>query len=163
MKILVIDDNQAHLDAAKEQLGNDHELTLASSFDEAETILNHGDHWYQDGPPNFDVVLTDMMLPASKNGVSKEVEHPEQPYGLVFLLNAIRRGVKMIGLVTDGSHHTSPIHWALDMIGYDCKSDKKNVRILGNTKFWCHWSCLKEPEYEVKDWAKALNELMAAD
>lgn len=163
LRILVIDDTSTHLNFAKEQLSEKYDLTLASSFDEAEKILNHGGHRYEEGEPRFDVLLTDMMLPASIKGVEKGV-YPEQPYGLVFILNAMRRGIKLIGLLTNGGHHASPMHWALDMIGYE---DQQKVFKFCDTKLYCEWLCLSEKErrdnIRVKDWQKALDELLKAE
>ncbi len=111
MKILVIDDNQGNLEAAKKQLAN-HELILCSSFEEARELLASSN--------DYDVVMTDLFLPKCLDGMRSEIADQfaeEQPYGLVFALTAVKKGIKRIAVVSNATHHTHPINWALDLVG----------------------------------------------
>lgn len=100
MRILVIDDNLKNLEAAKKQLGDDHELVLCSSYEQAEMELTHvsnvgydsheyGEH-YKEGKPRYDLVITtDLFLPPHTIGVKPDSIKDEVPYGLPFALAAI--------------------------------------------------------------------------
>lgn len=69
--------------------------------------------------PNFDVVLLDLMMPASRNaqgGQGLDFVGKEMPIGTFLILLALRAGVKNIGMVTDTNHHHHPASAALDPI-----------------------------------------------
>ena len=66
MRILIIEDNQLHINAAKAQL-SEHELTICSSYQEVEALLGvEGRHVKT--KLEFDAVLTDLFLPPSWKG-----------------------------------------------------------------------------------------------
>jgi len=60
MKILVIDDNPIHQDAARRQLDGEHSLVTTDSYGEGQTILR-GKGDFPEG--FFDVVLVDLLMP----------------------------------------------------------------------------------------------------
>lgn len=156
MRILVIEDTQYFIEQAKTMLA-DHELTICTSYKEAEEKLTGDGHWYkEDTNFPFDVVLTDLHLPISFDGISDKVAVARDtfipttemfgrqiPYGIIFALVAIRRGVP-VAIVSDGNHHGSPMSWALDLIGHGSP-------VIGKHKFVYH---------EGKDWGKALQQLL---
>lgn len=117
MKILVIDDTAANLDAAMSQL-RDHEVVTVSSYDEAFKLVCHFDYnWAKENKVDFDVVLIDLMMPAGrirqgKNGM--RFVGQEMPLGIFLALQAIRSGVKYVALLTDINHHDHPASAALD-------------------------------------------------
>jgi CheY-like chemotaxis protein len=132
MHILLIEDKEKHLlSAARFAAQCGHKVTIATSYEEAEKHLygecDYGSHWPKNEPEKFDVVLTDLLLPASLTGIGnsdvrKKFEGSEQCYGLGFVLLAMKQGVKAIGLFTDGNHHNHPMIWAMDTLGgYDAK------------------------------------------
>lgn len=60
---------------------------------------------------NFDVVLTDLFVPASKQdqgGDSLRLVGQEMPLGPIIALLAISNGVKRVAVVTDMNHHHHP-------------------------------------------------------
>ncbi len=125
MKILIIEDKDKHILSAQKFTNEcGHEVVIAKTYDEAEKCLN-GKHRTSEQiseiEKRFDVVMTDMFLPATENGLSCAAGDvfggTEQPYGLNFVLLAMRNGIKAIGLFTDGGHHDSPMTWALDNLG----------------------------------------------
>jgi CheY-like chemotaxis protein len=126
MRILIIEDKPKHILSAEKfakECGK--EVVIVKSYDEAEKALCGEDRFGRGEPvKNFEVVLTDMMLPASLTGIGnydkkKAVEGTEQPYGLSLMMLAMRTGVKAVGLLTDGGHHDHPLTWALDTLrGY---------------------------------------------
>lgn len=67
--------------------------------------------------PNFDVVLLDLLMPASSKAqgptgipfVGKQL-----PMGTFLILLAMKAGVKNIGMVTDTNHHNHPASAAID-------------------------------------------------
>lgn len=166
MRILVIDDTQENLDAAIEQL-KEHEVITVASFTEAHKLLGNNkrnDDTGPDGKPyvrwnegttEFDVVLTDLFMPAASDGGNTEKAGETTPYGLVFAMAAIRRCVPMVAIVTKGNHHSEPMLWALDLLGLEFTDEIKPYKI-GNTMFAC---CNHTSNKKPKDWALALKKL----
>lgn len=83
--------------------------------------------------PNFDVVLFDLMLPASsqaQGGEGLAFVGKQMPIGTFLILLAMNAGVKRIGLVTDTNHHHHPASAALDPIN-------RTVIKVGDTWVYC--------------------------
>ena len=141
MKILVIDDTQVHLDAAVQQLGKDHDLTVCSSHEEAYRLLGEQyadtmsalkekyksegmDNWkaYEKAEsesklPYWDAVLTDLLMPAGKmaqGGEGLKYVGQEMAVGWSLALRAAKMGAKCIAVVTDMDHHHHPASAMLD-------------------------------------------------
>jgi CheY-like chemotaxis protein len=180
MRILIIEDTQKHIEAAQKLLA-DHELTICKTFHEAERVLagaENGFQYREDAEFPFDVVLTDLHLPLSLKGLVEnpvigttktgesikkpavEVYGSQIPYGVVIALAAMRRGVP-VAIVSDGSHHSHPINWALDLVASK-KSPGKRL-MLGTSPFLtmegCYLMDYVDGQY-VKLWDKALDILM---
>lgn len=136
MKILVVDDKQLNRDSAFETLGDDHDVTVADSFDEAMHLLVATDD--PSGP--FDAVLTDMEMPMSSNNIQPPIYQPgvEVPYGPFIVLRAALVGVKYIGMFTDGHHHSGPMQAALDFIKPQISPALPNFEINGATAVLMH-------------------------
>ena len=154
LRILVVDDSKNHRDAATTLLEG-HNLTIASSYDEARDLLvpkvdyeklnrlrkeKPAGGFFHESPeelrqkqqehdmklveeattrPNFDVVLLDLMMPASRSaqgGPGMDFVGKEMPVGTFLILLALNAGVKNIGMVTDTNHHHHPASAALDPI-----------------------------------------------
>lgn len=82
--------------------------------------------------PNFDVVLLDLMMPASRSaqgGPGLDYVGKEMPVGTFLILLALRAGVKNIGMVTDTNHHHHPASAALDPIN-------RSVIKVGDTRIF---------------------------
>ncbi len=82
--------------------------------------------------PEFDVVLTDLMvLPSTQN-----LAHPEKfvgqemPLGTTIALLALWAGVKNVAVVTDADHHSNPASAALDVF-------QSEVAGIGDAKLLC--------------------------
>ena len=164
MKILLIEDKQLHINAAKEQL-KEHELTFCTSYDEAkEKLGSTNGNWYDSEKEfPFDVVLTDLFLPPSPIGVTNNKngainmkqeafeKFGEIPYGIIFALLSIRRNTPVV-IVTDSTHHSHPIIWALDMI-QGSKIGGINLTIVD-----CAF-VENEDDIRIKDWEFALQAL----
>jgi len=163
MRVLVIDDNSAHLTAAKVLL-KDHDLVLASTYDEAQKLLTRDIDWKQvdvylkeagftnESPrdakwkqayaqakekatyrPNFDAVLSDLLLPASKYMLGdRGMQHvgKEMPLGTILAFLALAAGVKRVAVVTDTNHHDHPASAAFDAFAGDMFSP-------GDTRVLC--------------------------
>ncbi len=165
MRILIIEDKGIHIQAAINQLSahndellDNHELTICPSYVDAERVLAGSSHWYkEDADFPYDVVLTDLFLPPSLEGVVNGDFGKEIPYGIIFALTAMRRGVP-VAIVTDASHHDHPINWALDMLGFD-RQEKIEI---GTSVFCTSWSKVKNDNGErVKNWKGALDKLLS--
>jgi hypothetical protein len=71
---------------------------------------------------NFDVVLTDLLVPASRQAQGGEGERlvgQEMPLGTTIALLALTVGVKNVAVVTDKNHHHHPASAAFDHFGCD--------------------------------------------
>ncbi len=108
--------------------------------------------------PPFDVVLTDVMFSKggdecmSAEGKELAKRQGEMPYGPIVALRAIQAGVKMVGIITQGSHHDDPFIFAFDGL-YGFKN--------GDTKVVCTNGM--QTETGVKNWAKLLEKLMSEE
>lgn len=136
MKILVIEDSAAHRQSAIETLVG-HDVTVVGSFDGAEKLLD-GSYFDRElkrivePPLGFDVVLTDMMMPMSERGLTRDTFKPTElvPYGIILALKAAHRGAKLVGLLTDTNHHNGAMSKALDLLGpayYDSSDGNPEV------------------------------------
>lgn len=141
MKILVIDDTQVHLDAARQTLVG-HDVTycathkqaydqLAVQYDrERQKVLseqykakgmNWNDAWekaYAESMlPYWDVVLTDLLMPAGSMAQGDEGQKyvgQEMAVGWALALQAAKDGAKYVAVVTDTNHHHHPASAMLD-------------------------------------------------
>src|SRR3989344_1511755 len=145
LSILVVDDKLEYRQAAEEQLGGSgHTLDIADSFNTAmEALLVKplirkgipesflGDIFLsaksrtvsaEDKSPPYDVVLTDLLLPASKTMMSPEARSTfcttktEMPYGLVIATLALQLGVPYVAINSYGNHHDHPMSYALELL-----------------------------------------------
>jgi hypothetical protein len=112
LRILLVEDNTRFIQQAKEML-TDHELVFAENFRDTKKIL---------AEQRFDVVLTDLNFPLRSRGQNEEetVEHGEiktkhaerqpRPFGSLVAMEAVRIGVKRVGILTiPGFSHTSSV------------------------------------------------------
>ncbi|MFA6445724.1 MAG: hypothetical protein WCW14_00535, partial [Candidatus Paceibacterota bacterium] len=70
--------------------------------------------------PNFDVVLTDLLVPASQQAQGPDGSRyvgQEMPLGTTIALLALVAGVKKVAVVTDMNHHNHPASAAFDCFG----------------------------------------------
>lgn len=104
-KVLLIDDKMENREAGKVQLSNVCDLMVVSTFKGAVEMMEN---------INFDAVLTDVMLPGESEGVGRGIGD-DTPYGLTIALMALSRNIP-VRLVSDLSHHSSPIAWSLDQL-----------------------------------------------
>jgi hypothetical protein len=76
--------------------------------------------------PDFDVVLTDLLVPASRQaqgGEGTKFVGQEMPLGSIIALLALVNGVKKVAVVTDMNHHSHPASAAFDCFGGTSKSE----------------------------------------
>jgi len=79
--------------------------------------------------PDFDVVLTDLLVPASRQAqgdVGRALVGKEMPLGTIIALLALVAGVKKVAVVTDMNHHNHPASAAFDCFG-KCKLPGVNI------------------------------------
>lgn len=148
LRVLVLDDKEKNLDAARQQLGDNYELTL-----EKDWCRGCG------GLEDIDVVLTDLMFPMGNIGRIGEHCDPtkEGPYGFLNMLAAIKAGVKYVALVTGGDPHVDPI---AAMIG-EFATHSGPIQI-GDTRL----IVVQQYDYRegsTKDWLNVLRELTEAE
>jgi CheY-like chemotaxis protein len=81
--------------------------------------------------PKFDVVLTDLLVPASSQAQGDEGQRlvgQEMPLGTTIALLALTVGIKNVAVVTDMNHHKHPASAAFDH--FQCNRCPEGVRIL---------------------------------
>lgn len=163
MKILVIDDNQTNLNAAKAQL-NEHELTLIRTYDEGEELLCC---------EIYDVALIDLMLPASKNQQSRKgltFVGQQLPVGIFLAILAVKKSVKYVAVFTDTDHHSHPASACIDPINTPNYFNMGGSKVIfSNNRNWIndfHPNNLaimmsdeevlneKKPSVRAKNWGK---------
>lgn len=109
-RILVIDDKKVNLDKAEKQ--------FAGKNVELETMPTYSSALYWIMNYRVDIVLTDLMLIGEGDGISRENPEigKEVPYGFILAILAKNKGIEHVAIVTDISHHSGPIAWAVDEI-----------------------------------------------
>ena len=162
MRILVIDDRADQLENAVRQLGNDHEVVTANGWSSGYKAL-------KSGAPKWDLVLTDLSMPAEKEGMSPEgLRHvgKSTPYGFPLALLALKWGVPKAAIVSngqadDGNHHEHPIYWACD----DLHGEIIPGRLWAFTGYKCPYMedeglpGVKDASW-VKDWATVMKTVL---
>ena len=179
MRILVFDDSPQNQQSARAQF-KDHDLTVIGTFNEASDLLTPLVYGDQPNPKfrKFDVVLTDMMVPASDRslgGSARNYAGQEMPLGSIIALQALYAGVKKVALVTDTNHHDHPASAALDSF----QGGMEKPSLVGDASLYCtnynvngvfdaetFEQLEKDADHRsrkvvwAKDWAKALKTLL---
>ena len=81
-------------------------------------------------PPSFDVVLSDLLMPASKMSMGDKgfkYVGQEMPVGFAIALMASLHGVKYVAVVTDTNHHDHPASAMLDTFASRCHQEHDSV------------------------------------
>lgn len=84
--------------------------------------------------PNFDVVMTDLLVPASSQAMGeagKRLIGQEMPLGTTIALLALCAGVKKVAVVTDMNHHHHPASASFDCFG-DCRLEGVDIMCTNN-------------------------------
>ena len=79
--------------------------------------------------PAFDVVMTDLMVPASRQAQGPDGSRfvgQEMPLGTTIALLALVAGIKKVAVVTDMNHHNHPASAMFDCFG-KCKNPGINI------------------------------------
>lgn len=149
MKVLVIEDSENHQDSARQTLGDEHDLTIMTSFDEAiDAMVAPYDKEPEEVLFPYDAVLVDLKMPMSSNTLAPEAYQPSKlvPYGFVLALKAAERGADYVAVVTDTNHHQGAMSAALDHLGdaYYREGFEPNFEINGATCMFVHTPFLEE-------------------
>lgn len=115
-RILVVEDNPYHQQAAKIQLPG---CVIASDFSEAAEMLKES--WEDKSKTSrYDAVLTDLFFPFGSNNVviNKSLCYKPEPLGYTVAFMAATRdpAVPLIRIVTDCNHHDNPVSNSFDFI-----------------------------------------------
>ncbi|MCX6761523.1 MAG: response regulator [Candidatus Moranbacteria bacterium] len=149
LKILVVDDNQKHLDSALATL-KDHNVTICNNYDEAVNLLEgqyvdpkgKSCYSFEEGAkalPYWDAVLCDLLMPAGENEQGPRGMRyvgQEMPVGWALALSAAFKGAKYVAVVTDMNHHNHPASALLDGLkGKVIKVEGAKVLMTNNPRF----------------------------
>ncbi len=150
-KILIVEDNKAHLQNAVEQLGHFVDLTTAKNFDSGLDALRDG---------KFTFMLTDLMMPKGTSRTmgdrGMEMIFEEMPYGFPLAFYAARKEVPIIAIVTDINHHQHPMAYSFDYIHGVHRINNSILKVGGAPM-------MPKGDIYVKDWARALLDLREMD
>ena len=115
MKILVVDDLEVQRQAARQTLAG-HDLTIVEGYDEAlsDFGIMDSEMRFQKENPAYDVMLTDLLMPGGSYQSMGWAQ--QEAMGFPLALLAAQRGIKVVGVVSSGSHHNHPAMGALDYL-----------------------------------------------
>ena len=146
MRILVVDDNEINQAAARAQL-SDYDLTVVGSYDEAEKLINR-EMASVPGEKKFDVVLADLLMPASGLGMCSNIlSGQEMPIGIFLALLAAKNGAKQVAVFTDCNHHAHPVSACFDAFNPDGEYEPSPLSVgtsslfLVNNRNWVEDFC----------------------
>jgi CheY-like chemotaxis protein len=118
-------------------------------------------------PAPFDVVLSDLLMPAGKQAqgpIGKPYIGQEMPVGFALSLMAAYQGAKYVAVVTATNHHDHPASAMLDPIARDERecdcSFKRPVRFNINGATVCFFQQQPMTLAEGKDWGQVLSYLL---
>jgi CheY-like chemotaxis protein len=172
MKILVLDDNAIHREAAIAQLA-EHDLTVVSTYDEAQELIL-SEH-------EFDVLLADLLMPPSLQAQGERHRwRDEMPVGIFIALLASIRGFKYVAVFSDSNHHQHPASACFDAFnegeGWPTPFMVNGAKVvLSNTRNWINhfqpdnlanemdrkeWCKEENLSVQAKNWAKLLKHLL---
>lgn len=163
MKILVVDDSQKNLDAAKEQFKDD-DLTVIDNYDDAFELICpkkkniNKPMGYEILDHDFQIVLCDLMMPASSKRMGgKGMQFTGQKMHVGIFL-AIQAGIHgpdnvIVGLLSNTDHHDHPGSAALDDFSLSSFPLGKGNAVFTN-QIWFF-----ENENHSKDWTKFLKHI----
>ena len=105
--------------------------------------------------PDFDVVMTDLLVPASRQSQGDRGMRfvgEEMPVGTIIALLALTRRVKKVAVITDMNHHQHPASAGFDYFGgvADLGSD---VRILCSNNCTCSFDTISGEKAKKVDWS----------
>lgn len=111
MRILVVDDTEHHRNAALHQL-KEHDVEAISSFDEAMARLGFHTGRFKPSQPNYDVVLTDLLMPSPPQFTERYATDNARDnglfsFGMLIAFAALKRGIKRVAVVSLHGHYTS--------------------------------------------------------
>lgn len=181
LKILVVDDSELQREAAKAQL-SDHDLTVVNDFISAAKLL---DPQWPDSTfkPEFDVVLTDMLMPGGGHGLSREAKekyaNQMMPMGIFIAMIAAMTGVKLVAIVSDMGGHDHPLAVGFQRQprgGDDDRLHINSIPVMGGgcsslvrmrkDDLRTYVDYLERdtiPNVEVKDWRRTLDWILHPD
>lgn len=109
--------------------------------------------------PGFDVVLSDLLVPASNQQLGSggyRFAGQEMPVGIfIGLLAAVKARARYVAIFTDSSHHAHPASACFDAFNEEGESEPTPFTVegckvlLSNTRNWVE-------QYDPKDLSKAL-------
>lgn len=140
--ILVVDDNHNNLTAAREQFAEQNLLITTNSYLSALKLISEF---------RFDVVMTDLMMPAERENQSPESikKHvgQEMPMGCFVAAKALAIRAPSICVVSDTGHHAHPAGHVAEMLA------------AGPISWFCGVRCKftkTKKGHPAKDWANIL-------
>jgi CheY-like chemotaxis protein len=115
--------------------------------------------------PDFDAVLTDLLLPTEDEGLRPDIYRKYKgqliPYGFAIANLAVQNKVKNVAVVSLGDHHDHPILWFCDSL---------HGMVTSGFKIFMFDITMKESEFpkikntrKLKDWGRALRSLLKGE
>ena len=107
LKVLVIEDNERHLQAAKDFFATVSDVEVKFSEDLYQAATGN-DYPNYDKLKDFDLILSDIYFPYRKD--TEEYSSAEFPIGVGVWAYAMINDIPCI-LLTDQNHHDAPVDW----------------------------------------------------
>lgn len=140
LNILVVDDKSENLGKALELLGEEHFVTLAQRYSEAEKLIEEG---------NYDVVISDCQMPVDVSDSALSITSADIGQivhnGIFLMFSATKKGARF-AIVTDANHHTDWVSAILDNLTEPQMVNGQPVLLIN---------------YLGKRWDEALKKLLA--
>jgi CheY-like chemotaxis protein len=157
LKILVVEDTPANIDAAKEQL-KAHDLEILTTYEDAATRLTSE---YQEKGA-IDVLMTDLYVPfAQKDGgrqVWREDVTKTKALGYPLILLGVQQKIPKIGLLSDSNHHSSSEAAAADYFN----GERPTPTTIGSSIVYMSLRNFADTNYTkgIKEYAAALDHII---
>jgi len=143
LRILIVDNQQEHLEAGRRQLSEIYPLVLCRTYEEAIKELSTS---------TIDVLLSDLLMPAEPQSLGEKGMRflgQEIAAGFFLAIIAAKHGVGHVAVITDQDSHEHPMSAAVDWIS-PCVIDKTHVLITH----------ARLKENGAKDWGHTLRQLL---
>jgi CheY-like chemotaxis protein len=170
-KILVCEDNEANIEAAKTQLA-EHDVFVARTLTEAMGFL--GNQAAEDVPyyakgiavkGDIDVLLTDMHMSGGSIPCLYELGPETAGVGVLIALRAAVVGIRHVGLMSDANHHQDAMTAGIDMVSGTWFTTERSLRVNDSVVVITMAEMVfdnLQREY-VKNWHLLLEGLLAID
>jgi len=166
MKILIVDDDAAQRDAAKEALTGLHDIKILATLYEVEDELISSYGTEYSNPNGYEAVLTDLCMVSENPTVDMygckipeptdlSARLPYYPYGVVVANIALNCGIKHVGIVSTGSDTGGHDSYVVSLATRHMYLFENRLKLMVGGK--CP---MLDEVNQIKDWKTALERVL---